>query len=298
MFCIKCGASLTNEDLFCRACGAPVDKKSSGNVGEQSFNNSSVGSGTTNTVVRSVHRKKKKSDPITNIMIAVCGLVVVASVVIIVVLITKGGQSSEIKFNGDYNDSSDKQNIDNSSSIDNNQSVNGNTNNNTNNSNPKLVDYESFAVKFRGYTFRIPTNIVYETLNNSILLEDENGTWSTYIEVLDGSYDVIQSQKNELQMIYQNQGFASSSPSEKNINGVNFITLEVSKGGNNALLGISNASATHFFGATVYDNKNSFDYNILNIISKILGSATYSNDTNNISSFENIDMSEISDIAK
>lgn len=288
MFCKNCGAPLVEGDVFCRSCGANINNS----------NNNQQGNISTNTV-KSIRRKKKKSDIVTNIMIGCCALVVVASAVIIFVLV-KNGTSSNIRFEGDYGDIPSNTDINNNeinNTSNGNLNLNINSNSNINTNTNVVYDSSSFAVKFKGFTFRIPNNIVYETRDDSILLQDSSGTWATYIEILDGSYDVVQTQKSELQAIYQNQGFTSNNLTEKNIDGINFITLEVSKSGNNALLGISGGDATHFFGTTVYDIENKFDYDILKTISKVLSSAVYSGDSNSISSFDNPDLSKISGLA-
>lgn len=168
--------------------------------------------------------------------------------------------------------------------------VNNNVDNNDNNSN--------YTVNYNGFTFKIPTNLVYETGAKALLLSNEEGTWVTSIEVLEGSYNQILSQKNQLQSIYQQQGYTASQAVEKNIGGMAFITLEISAGGTNALLGIAKANSMYFFGTTVYNIDNEFDYDVLEDVSSILSSAELNPDTNNISSFENIDLSQISEIAQ
>lgn len=162
----------------------------------------------------------------------------------------------------------------------------------TNNSN------SSYTVKFNGFTFKIPTNLVYETQTDAILLGDEEGTWVTYIEVMEGSYSQVLSKKNQLQGLYQSMGYTSSAAVEKTISGMPFITLELSKGGTNALLGIAKANSMNMFGITAYNMDNEYDYKLLETVSSILSSAEYSGATNNMSVFEKPNMNGIAELAK
>ena len=163
------------------------------------------------------------------------------------------------------------------------------------NNNSKKSNY---TVKFGGFTFKIPTNLVYETKDDSILLGDEEGTWATYIEIIEGSYSQMLSKKGQLQSAYQSMGFTSSVAVEKTIGGMSFITLEISKGGTNALVGLVKANSMNIFGVTAYNANNEFDYNLLETVSSILSNAEFGDTTNNISVFEKPNINGIAELAK
>jgi len=174
----------------------------------------------------------------------------------------------------------------------------GDNNGGTNNGGSSVNNNSSYTVKFKGFTFKIPTNFVYETSEDSIALGDEEGTWAAYIEVLEGSYNQILAKKNQLQSAYQSMGYKSSAAVEKTIDGMPFITLEISMSGTNALLGITKANSMNVFGITAYNIDNEYDYNLLKTISSILSSAEYTGKTNNMSVFQKVDMSGISNLAQ
>ena len=175
------------------------------------------------------------------------------------------------------------------------------SNNSENGDGGSLVVNDSnsaYTVNFKGFTFKIPTNLVYEIQSDAVHLGDEEGTWVACIEVIEGSYSQMLSKKSQLQIVYQSQGYTSSAAVEKTIGGMPFITLEISRSGKNALVGISKANSMNLFGITAYNVENEYDYKLLETVSSILSTAEYSGATNNMSVFEKPDMSGIAELAK
>jgi len=156
----------------------------------------------------------------------------------------------------------------------------------------------TYKVNFKGFTFKIPTDLVYEAQSDIINLGDEDGIWVASLEVVEGSYNQLLSRKGQLQSIYQNAGYTSSAAIEKTIGGMSFITLELAKSGSNVLLGFAKANSMYIFGVTAYNMDNEYDYGLLEKVSKVLSSAEYTGETNNMQFGGKIDMSSISELAK
>lgn len=288
MNCKKCGFQLTENDQFCKNCGTPVNNISVQNnneglenqntqtytqqqsVSQQPMNNYSQPamqqpSWTSGYNAQPINQAPKNS----NTKFIIIGIIVAVAVVGIIVAISAfGGNKS------------------------NNSGTNNGGSSVVNNSN------SSYTVKFNGFTFKIPTNLVYETQSDAVLLGDEEGTWAAYIEVIEGSYSQMLSKKSQLQSVYQSMGYTSSAAVEKTIGGMPFITLEISKSGTNALLGLAKANSMNLFGITAYNVENEYDYKLLETVSSILSTAEYSGATNNMSVFEKPDMSGIAELAK
>lgn len=288
MNCKKCGFQLTENDQFCKNCGTPVNSTSVQNnneglenqntqtytqqqsVSQQPMNNYSQPamqqpSWTSGYNAQPINQTPKNS----NTKFIIIGIIVAVAIVGIIVAISAfGGNKS------------------------NNSGTNNGGSSVVNNSN------SSYTVKFNGFTFKIPTNLVYETQSDAVLLGDEEGTWAAYIEVIEGSYSQMLSKKSQLQSVYQSMGYTSSAAVEKTIGGMPFITLEISKSGTNALLGLAKANSMNLFGITAYNVENEYDYKLLETVSSILSTAEYSGATNNMSVFEKPDMSGIAELAK
>lgn len=288
MNCKKCGFQLTENDQFCKNCGTPVNSTSVQNNNEGLENQNTQ----TYTQQQSVSQQPMSNyngpamqqpswtsgynaQPInqapknSNTKFIIIGIIVAVAIVGIIVAISAfGGNKS------------------------NNSGTNNGGSSVVNNSN------SSYTVKFNGFTFKIPTNLVYETQSDAVLLGDEEGTWAAYIEVIEGSYSQMLSKKSQLQSVYQSMGYTSSAAVEKTIGGMPFITLEISKSGTNALLGLAKANSMNLFGITAYNVENEYDYKLLETVSSILSTAEYSGATNNMSVFEKPDMSGIAELAK
>ena len=156
----------------------------------------------------------------------------------------------------------------------------------------------TYSVKFNGFTFKIPTSLVYETRTDSIVVGDEKGTWAAVIEVFEGSYSETVASMNEIQAYYKSLGYTSSAVGEKTIGGMSYVTMELSQNSTNMVVGITRANAMTLFGVTAYNVSNDYDYNILQTVSSILKNAEYTGEANNMSAFETPDMSKISELLK
>lgn len=290
MNCKKCGSPLAENDQFCKNCGAVVNETSVPNMNiagndvnytaftnhidsqaEQTMNNSmnnqTAWANSYNSQPTYNQMPQKNNE---NIKFIIIGIIIAVAVFAGIIMI------------GMFSD--DKETL--------------NSGISSNGGNSSQVNNSAYSVKFKGFTFKIPTNLVYETGTDSIVLSDEGGTWATYIEVVKGSYSQMLANKNQLQGVYQKMGYTSSAAVEKTIGGMPFITLEISMSGTNALLGLAKANSMNLFGITAYNLDNEYDYNLLETVSSILSSAEYTGETNNMSVFEKVDMSGLSELAK
>lgn len=157
---------------------------------------------------------------------------------------------------------------------------------------------DTYTVNFKGFTFKVPTNLIYETGASSMMLGDEDSTWAAQLEIVSGSYNQFLNNKSKMQGILQKQGITASSAEEKTIGGMKYITIEMSQSGQNVLMGIAKANSMFVFGVTALNQDNEFDYDILKTMASILKSAEYKGESNNIKGFEDFDFGALEEIGE
>lgn len=168
----------------------------------------------------------------------------------------------------------------------------------TNNEPQAVNKISNYTVKHNGFSFSIPTNLIYIENQNSLAITNEEDTKAAYIEVLEGLYSQLVTNKNMLQGVYQEEGYTASVAKEETIGNIEFLTMELSTSGTNILLAFTKANSMNVFGVTIYNLDNEYDYDYLNTIANILTNSEYTGETNAISSYEKLDTSIISDLMK
>lgn len=287
MNCKNCGFQLNENDQFCKNCGTPVNNVSvqnnneslnvqqesnyrQPNMQQSAVQQPSWAGGYNGQAINQASRNSNTKFIIIGIIVAV----------VVVGAIIGGAVAFSVLGNKKINNSEPKES----------EVTLVNNDNNNKNSN--------YTVKFKGFTFKIPTNFVYEVQTNALLLGDEEGTWASYVEIVEGSYNQLLSRKGQFQSTYQSMGYTSSAAVEKTIGGMPFITIEISKSGTNTLLGLTKANSMNLFGVTIYNIDNEYDYKLLETISGILSATEYNGTTNSMSTYEKLDLSKIAALAK
>ena len=280
MNCKKCGSPLTENDQFCKSCGAAANETTAsnnnpGDFGTQQPMNNGMGGQPMNQ--QQSWTNGYNTTPVYNQMpqknngngkFIIIGIIIAVAIFAGIIVVGM--------FSGDDGSSSSGLSSGSSSQVSN----------------------STYSVKFKGFTFSIPDNLVYEEDDGVLLIGDEMGTWMTQIELEQGNFSQLQANKSQLQSVMQQSGFTSSIAQEKTLGGVNFITLEISASGTNAIAALAKANSMYFIGITAFNQDNEFDYSLLEKIAPIISSATYSGEANNIESNTKLDMSGISGLAK
>lgn len=292
MNCKKCGSPLAENDQFCKNCGETVNSQST-NIGGQtpasmpntnnlnqqnmnttqpnySNNMNSNQQGWANYNNAPMYNNQPMNKPSGNGKYIAIGFAIIVGIIAIVVVVSMVMNK------------------------DNNNSLTGGGSSSV--TQPSKTNYK---VAFKGFTFEIPDNFVYEEDNGTLMIGNEEGTWAAILELEQGSFSQLKANKSQLQSLMQQSGYTASIASEKNLGGVDFITLEISASGQNAIAALAKANSMYFIGVTAMNQDNEFDYKLLETIAPIVKSAQYNgNTTNNISGNTKIDMSAISGLAK
>lgn len=346
MNCKKCGAPLSNEDVFCKNCGTPVNDNSAvqnqnmmnngkmysnvtsnpvnvdmtnnmgannvnsvpnsqgvannslnGNISNQQMNygnymNTAMPNNmpnqnpvSTNGVVNDADKKKK-----TMLIAGFAGAIVV--VVLAVILTT-----NNIK-NSDKNN-----NAGNNSGNNNGSEVNNGSGTNNGGSNtvvPTPSSTSTYKIKYANFTFNIPDNMVYQVTDSELMLGDEDETWVAELVISDGSFNKLKSNMGQLQGLFNQNGFDAKPAELKNIGASEFITLEMLNGGINYLSAYTKMNSMKLAWIVYHNAENTVDYDALTKINDIITTATYSEQSTNItgSSKINLDNGTIFNLAQ
>lgn len=265
MNCKKCNATLTENDQFCKNCGTPVNEVNAqqNQMGYQQQMQQTYG----NPI--NYNHPPQKVNTAKYVVFAILGVVAIIAIVVVIAIFAGNNDSSYS--DGGYNNSGITQSGGSKS---------------------------TYKVSFKGFSFDIPDNLVYEEDSGVLMIGDEEGSWVAQIEIEQGSFAQIKANKSQLQTMMQQSGYTSSIAQEKTLGGVEFITMEISASGQNAIAALTKANSMYFMGVTAMNLDNEFDYSLLETIAPIISSASYSGATSNMEIGTKLDMNKIAEIAK
>lgn len=283
MNCKKCGSPLSENDQFCKNCGAPVNAQNEQSGVQQPMNNSM------NPMNQQAYQQPQQNynqpawangynpnpnyqpqKPNGNLKYVIIGVVIVVAIFAVVIGIFMFNSKDNNEYSGGLTGGSGI----------------------TNTSN------KTYKVNFKGFTFSIPDNLVYEERNDMLYVGDEEGTWLTQLELEQGSFAQLKSNKSQLASVMQQNGYTCSAAAEKTLGGVEFITMEIAYGGENAIAALAKANSMYFIGITAYNQDNDIDYKLLEKIAPIINSAEQTSVSNSIAPNNSFDFSAFSDLAK
>ncbi len=290
MNCKKCGAVLAEGDRFCMNCGenvsTPLNQEqgsvlngSPQNVSEQNVNasmnysnnmgNNQPGGGSYNNMPVNNQPTMNKNNG--NGKYVVIGLGIVCVLIVAIFAISKVFSKDDT---GSLTGSGSSGVI-------------------------QTSNRSNYKVMFEGFSFEIPDDMVYEVNDDILLIGDEEGTWAVQVYLLEGSFSQIKGNIGQLQSNMNNAGYVASSASLKNVGGVEFITLEATLGGDNAILAFARANSMYVVGLAAMNLDNEFDYQILEKVASVVRSVNYTgNASNSIKGAKEFKLDAVEDLAK
>lgn len=319
MFCKKCGASLTENDQFCKNCGEKVVNEINNN---SNMNNNSNGNDFSSEPIISMTPMEVNN----------------------VSSIDNSSNDTPVMVNDNISsgvNSSNMNSMNSNSNMNNNVNNNVNTSNNSNNAKPgnlktvliiagvvvaliivfligffngkstenggehtknggsgssggesatPVSNTATYKVSFGGFTFEFPDTLVYEIQNNSLLFGTD--TWGASLMLQQGDFNTLKSKRSKMKSNIETAGYTAKNAELKTINKREYITMEISYGGQNAIYVYTKGTNSYIFGAVLYNIDNTFDYEPINDFTSIFDSAVYSGSSMSIKSNSKFDASK------
>jgi len=287
MNCKKCGSPLLENDMFCKNCGASVEKENAqpavsqapvyGQPDQSSVAQYGVAPQVANnfnaTPTPVVEAPKKNNNTAIIVVGVIIAVAIFAGILTGMLLLNKdkGGSKKEDTppvVNTDDPDDPDKPV----------QPTQTNSN---------------YTVKAKGFTFKVPDYLIYQQDDESLSLMDEDETWLAAIFPTEGSYSQIVKQKSALKSNFEAAGYEVANMEEKTIDGDKYLLLEIDAGGEMILVGYTAANSMYVFAIEIYDINNEINYDVLDEVAPILSSSEYNGDSHSINSSVDLDLGKM-----
>lgn len=137
------------------------------------------------------------------------------------------------------------------------------------------VVVKDYKVNFNNYKMTIPGDLIYEKSGEQLLVGDEKETWIAVLEFGDINFNTLKNKKSTLKPAFEKHGYTCTEAEEKTIGGVEFITLEATSGSEKAIIGYTKINAMHALCITAYNVNGTIDYKIIESLSSLIKSIEY-----------------------
>ena len=316
MNCMKCGANLGENDMFCPVCGTPVQKKETngemnynyeGNMSGQStaqnygqpnnyeyqnnmnYNNNNMNYSNNNmnynNANNNINQASNKSGG--NNAVKICVIVIIVVAVLVALGFIGYAVSKAI------NKKDKDKEIETPSISDSQEESTGSLTQVSNN------QVSSYKVSFGGFELSIPDNLMYQIVgaNEAINVSDDLSTWVAQLSIQKLPFQQAKQKKNQLSS-YLAEYLASYEIKILNnkletIDGVEFIIIEIEVAGTNEILAIAELNSMYCACLEVANENNDYDRDTLKNITPIIKTAKYNGDTKGIESKGKLKASEI-----
>ena len=154
----------------------------------------------------------------------------------------------------------------------------------------------SYKVRCEGFNFYVPDDLIYYTdTDGSIMVSDTLGTWIIHFGVFQTPYQQIRQNKNSLAttMTEQYSDVRVNMAQIETVDGVEFITLEVSGYGDNFLMGYAELNSMYTLGFEIYTEDNDFDREKLKTLANLVSTSEYTGESSYLQKEEKIKMNDV-----
>ena len=320
MNCVKCGAKLEENDMFCSNCGEPVQKTNEvqnnaiqnenvytyeRNINQQ-VNDNQYKPNVQNYVSsdNSQTKPKKKSKNTKDIMIisisTFVGLIILILIIFTLKLMISGiTDKFKQKNKDDQATSTNTNSIITNNNFINDTNIDGNNNiyTNTNNGSGINDTTSTYKVNLQGFKFHIPDDLIYETASDELVIGDSLNTWIVELGIKQGSFQQLKQNKANIRTTLITElaqyGGTVSEPKLETINGVEYLLLECSNNSENAIIAYASLNSMNFVCIAYQNINNDFNRDGLEIVSQIISTSEYTGITSGLESSNDSKLSNI-----
>lgn len=309
MKCSKCGMELGQNDMFCSNCGEAVQKESVNSEAKNmydyerntyqqqaqqiNYNNRPQGM----NYGQQPYQEKDNTKLIRICVIVALAVFIIATLSFIGWRIFKSAKKKEQNMNAigslpTTTGTTTGTSTGGTSTIGG-TTTGGNTTVSTGNTN------STYKVNFEGFKFYIPNDLIYsveESSNNEKLLAiyDEEDGWLAYGLVKNAYFNTLKANRSAMATNFTQNGYKCNNLTVENIEGVEFIVVELEYGGEKLLTVYAGLNGTYCIGFEIMDIDGTYNRDALKELAAIISNAEYTGKSSYIKSDSNIDFSGVS----
>ena len=287
MICKKCGTNVLDGIKFCPNCGnsleevpvapvapsTPVAPATPVTPVQQPVNNVPPVMPTNNMGYAPQMNNQNKSN---NGLVIVIVAIVVGLIVCIAIIAASSGKNKNNETSNTSNsnvpESNVVSNIPTSNVVSN--TPTSNVVSNTPTSNVVSNTTNNNEVTFKGYKLQIPSNYTVSYNGTQLQLMGTNNSDIAVISIQDGAYETLKTNSATIDTYIKNSGYTIVKNTEiKQLNGVEFLTVEVDKSGQKMALAYAKLAPNKIFLIVIGNTYSTIDYNQLSLFANTIKTA-------------------------
>ncbi len=277
MNCIKCGANLGENDVFCSKCGTRVQKA-------EGYNTNIENEGMNYNYERSINQQSNvysqqyRNNTSNKDTVKVCVIILIIVVILVAVCF---GFYSVISILNKKNKMQEASGTTTSSKTQSEDLTSTSQVSNTQKT-------STYKVNYAGFKLYIPDDLIYEfnTTNDAINIGDALSSWLARLTIQKLPFQQLKQNRSyirsNLEEYLSSYNASVSNPTLETIDGIEFILFEIDLAGTHELLAVSGLNSMYTACTEIINENNDYDKNILKDIIPILKTAEYEGESRNL----------------